>query len=70
MTLTRAPGRLIPVAMTLKKPRVLGRTGLSVSRLGMAAGYGVPAAAVEKALRGVGLDRADILHAKSPRWMG
>jgi hypothetical protein len=56
--------------MTLKKPRVLGRTGLSVSRLGMAAGYGVPAAAVEKALRGVGLDRADILHAKSPRWMG
>jgi aryl-alcohol dehydrogenase-like predicted oxidoreductase len=29
--------------------RTLGRTGLQVGRLGMAAGYGVPAAAVERA---------------------
>ena len=34
--------------------RTLGRTGLQVGRLGMAAGYGVPAAAVERAFeRGV-----------------
>ena len=34
--------------------RTLGRTGLPVGRLGMAAGYGVPAAAVERAFeRGV-----------------
>src|ERR1035438_7552233 len=34
--------------------RTLGRTGKQVGRLGMAAGYGVPAAAVERAFeRGV-----------------
>src|SRR6202042_3103555 len=34
--------------------RTLGRTGLEVGRLGMAAGYGAPAAAVERAFeRGV-----------------
>src|SRR6266851_942058 len=31
------------------KQTVLGRTGREVGRLGMAAGYGVPAAAVERA---------------------
>jgi aryl-alcohol dehydrogenase-like predicted oxidoreductase len=31
------------------EPRVLGRTGLSVGRMGVAAGYGVPTAAVERA---------------------
>ncbi len=36
------------------EPRVLGRTGLLVGRLGVAASYGVPAAAVERAFeRGV-----------------
>ena len=29
--------------------RVLGRTGIAVSRLGLAASYGVPAAAIESA---------------------
>ncbi|MEW6363080.1 MAG: aldo/keto reductase [Acidobacteriota bacterium] len=32
-----------------REHRLLGRTGLKVSRLGIASGYGVPAAAVEKA---------------------
>ena len=36
------------------EPRVLGRTGLLAGRLGVAASYGVPAAAVERAFeRGV-----------------
>lgn len=34
-----------------KTPVTLGRTGLNVSRLGIASGYGTPAAAVEKAYR-------------------
>src|SRR5271170_2255198 len=38
----------------LIEQRTLGRTGLEVGRLGMAAGYGVPARAVERAFeRGV-----------------
>ncbi len=37
-------------------PVVLGRTGLSVSRLGIASGYGAPAAAVEKAYKEYGLN--------------
>ncbi len=35
--------------MDFKKRTILGRTGLSISRLGLAGGYGVEAAAVEKA---------------------
>ena len=35
--------------MTLREPVVLGRTGLRVGRLGIASGYGAPAAAVEEA---------------------
>jgi len=31
------------------EPRILGRTGLAVGRMGIAASYGVPAAAVERA---------------------
>ena len=31
------------------EPRILGRTGLQVGRMGIAASYGVPAAAVERA---------------------
>lgn len=34
----------------------LGRTGLMVSRLGMASGYGVPAAAIEKAFHEYGIN--------------
>ncbi|HSA95544.1 MAG TPA: aldo/keto reductase [Acidobacteriota bacterium] len=35
--------------MTFNEPAVLGRTGLKVGRLGIASGYGAPAAAVEEA---------------------
>ena len=35
--------------MTFNDPQILGRTGLSVGRLGLGAGYGAPAAAFEKA---------------------
>ncbi|MCP4751709.1 MAG: aldo/keto reductase [Proteobacteria bacterium] len=35
---------------------ILGRTGLKVSRLGIGAGYGVPAGAVEKAYRQFGVN--------------
>ena len=35
--------------MDFSEKRILGRTGVAVSRLGLAGGYGVPAAAVEKA---------------------
>jgi predicted aldo/keto reductase-like oxidoreductase len=35
--------------MNFREPVVLGRTGLKVGRLGVASGYGVPAAAVEEA---------------------
>ena len=40
---------------SFRKRTTLGRTGLEVSRLGIGSGYGVPAAAVEKAFheRGV-----------------
>ncbi len=36
--------------------RILGRTGLSVSRIGLAAGYKVPTAAVERAFREYGVN--------------
>lgn len=39
-----------------REPVVLGRTGLRVGRLGIGAGYGVPAAAVEKAFHEYGLN--------------
>jgi predicted aldo/keto reductase-like oxidoreductase len=35
--------------MNFREPAVLGRTGLRVGRLGIASGYGVPAAAIEEA---------------------
>lgn len=35
--------------MTFDEPVVLGRTGLKVGRLGIASGYGAPAAAIEEA---------------------
>ncbi len=35
--------------MSLKNHRVLGRSGIEVSRLGIGSGYGVPAAAIEAA---------------------
>lgn len=38
------------------QPRILGRTGLEVSRLGLASGYGVPATAVEKAYHEHGIN--------------
>lgn len=37
-------------------PVILGRTGLTVSRLGIASGYGAPAAAVEKAFHEYGIN--------------
>jgi aryl-alcohol dehydrogenase-like predicted oxidoreductase len=42
--------------MDFKKKRVLGRTGLLASRLGLAGGYGVPAAAVERAFHEYGIN--------------
>lgn len=42
--------------MDFVEKRTLGRTGLSVSRLGLAGGYGVPAAAVEKAFHEYGIN--------------
>ena len=35
---------------------ILGRTGLEVSRLGIGSGYGIPAAAVEKAFHEKGIN--------------
>ncbi|MBN2360114.1 MAG: aldo/keto reductase [Deltaproteobacteria bacterium] len=37
--------------MDLRAPTILGRTGLTVSRLGLSSGYGVPAAAAVRAFR-------------------
>lgn len=42
--------------MSFTEPTILGRTGLRVSRLGVGAGYGVPAKAVEKAYREYGVN--------------
>ena len=39
-----------------KTPVILGRTGLDVSRLGIASGYGAPAAAIEKAYHEYGIN--------------
>jgi aryl-alcohol dehydrogenase-like predicted oxidoreductase len=42
--------------MDFSKRRILGKTGLPVSRLGLAGGYGVPAAAVERAFHEYGVN--------------
>ena len=44
-----APLKMGGALMDFKQHVPLGRTGLMVSRLGIASGYGVPAAAMEKA---------------------
>jgi aryl-alcohol dehydrogenase-like predicted oxidoreductase len=40
----------------LRERRILGRTGLRVSRLGLAGGYGVPAGAAERAFQEYGIN--------------
>lgn len=42
--------------MDLKQHVVFGRTGLTVSRMGLASGYGVPTAAIEKAFHEYGVN--------------
>jgi len=42
--------------MNFKGKVALGRTGLAVSRLGLASGYGIPASAVEKAFHEQGIN--------------
>jgi aryl-alcohol dehydrogenase-like predicted oxidoreductase len=42
--------------MNFKKKIILGKTGLMVSRIGLASGYGVPANAVEKAFHEYGIN--------------
>lgn len=42
--------------MDFKKRTTLGRTGLAVSRLGLASGYGIPARGVEKAFHEHGIN--------------
>jgi aryl-alcohol dehydrogenase-like predicted oxidoreductase len=42
--------------MDFKEHRVLGRTGLTVSRMGLASGYGVPDAAIERAFHEYGVN--------------
>lgn len=41
---------------SFREPTTLGRTGLRVSRLGIGAGYGVPARSVERAFREYGVN--------------
>jgi aryl-alcohol dehydrogenase-like predicted oxidoreductase len=53
--------------MDFMNKQVLGRTGLSVSRLGLAGGYGVPAAAVERAFHEYGIN---YFYWSSPRRPG
>jgi aryl-alcohol dehydrogenase-like predicted oxidoreductase len=42
--------------MSFREPVLLGRTGLLVSRLGLASGYGIPEKAVEKAVHEHGIN--------------
>lgn len=42
--------------MDFQEKRILGRTGIAVSRLGLAGGYGVPAAGVERAFHEYGVN--------------
>ncbi len=53
--------------MDFVEKRILGKTGLSVSRLGLASGYGVPATAVEKAFHEYGVN---YFYWSSPRRSG
>jgi hypothetical protein len=53
--------------MDFRKKKTLGRTGLSVSRLGLAGGYGVPKTAVEKAFHEYGIN---YFYWSSPRKPG
>ena len=43
-------------AVSFQEYRILGRTGLSVSRMGLSGGYGVPAHAVERAFHEFGVN--------------
>lgn len=42
--------------MDFKRKKTLGKTGLSVSRLGLASGYGIEASAIEKAYHDYGIN--------------
>ena len=42
--------------MNFRSHTILGRTGLKVSRLGVASGYGVPSGSVEKAYHEYGVN--------------
>ena len=53
--------------MNFREHTILGRTGLKVSRLGVASGYGVPSAAVEKAYHEYGVN---YFFLSSPRFRG
>ncbi len=53
--------------MDFVEKRILGKTGLAVSRLGLAGGYGVPVAAVEKAFHEYGVN---YFYWSSPRRSG
>ncbi len=53
--------------MNFYEKKVLGRTGLKVSRLGLAGGFGVPASAVEKAYHEFGIN---YFYWSSPRKKG
>lgn len=53
--------------MSFREHTILGRTGLSVSRLGIGSGYGVPSFAVEKAYHEYGVN---YLFWSSPRRKG
>ena len=43
--------------MDLRQKVSLGKTGVMVSRMGLASGYGVPAAAIEKASSAVSISQ-------------
>lgn len=45
-----------PKEKSFREPRLLGQTGLKVSRIGLAGGYGVPASSVEKAFHEFGIN--------------
>ena len=47
---------MLGVHMSFQEHRTLGRTGLEVSRIGLAGGYGVPAGAVQKAFHEFGIN--------------
>ena len=53
--------------MSFREHTILGRTGLKVSRLGVASGYGVPSDSVEKACHEYGIN---YFFLSSPRFRG